>query len=392
MYQITPTRREALGSFGAVLTGSWVATSEALAFSDQLLLQDESLDEALQHMQQMEPMCHMGLSTHAPMGAEALCTLGYPQEVMKWVKGYRQSNQQLPTPGNPINPDRWQEALGPNRKERSWNAANARWGDWREFFTKELAEKSWQDVVKLWTPRLAPGLSGAATHGIIRTAHAVRGLSRKQTPQRMGELARGLAYWASSYETLPVQATSKTAMIGFAAALQEVPLYREAFGKAPSGRNIVEVLRTASTMQGFAEVIHLVKYPANVSEALSALTATFTRVYLRYGKGSDAIPFIHAITGPYALRRLAPVLDQATLQQALPYAWQTAAAIFTAYVPKRESDRKETSKLTSQELAERAVKSGDEHAIKFTDVMLNEYAIAPDPVYLAAAEDAIGRL
>lgn len=92
------------------------------------------------------------------------------------------------------------------------------------------------------------------------------------------------------------------------------------------------------------------------------------------------------------MRRLAPVLDQATLQQALPYAWQTAAAIFTAYVPKREVDRKETSKLTPQELAEQAVKNGDEHAIKFTDVMLNEYAIAPDPVYLAAAEDAIKRL
>lgn len=57
-----------------------------------------------------------------------------------------------------------------------------------------------------------------------------------------------------------------------------------------------------------------------------------------------------------------------------------------------DPDRKEESRSTPQELAERAVKSGDEHAIKFTDVMLNEYAIAPDPVYLAAAEDAIGRL
>jgi protein-S-isoprenylcysteine O-methyltransferase Ste14 len=32
------------------------------------------------------------------------------------------------------------------------------------------------------------------------------------------------------------------------------------------------------------------------------------------------------------------------------------------------------------------------HAIKFTEVMLAEHKLNPDPVYLAAAEDAIGRL
>jgi hypothetical protein len=43
-------------------------------------------------------------------------------------------------------------------------------------------------------------------------------------------------------------------------------------------------------------------------------------------------------------------------------------------------------------LAARAVRNGDEHAIKFTEVMLSEYKLNPDPVYLAAAEDAIRRL
>ena len=52
-------------------------------------------------------------------------------------------------------------------------------------------------------PRLAPGLMAAATHGWLRTAHAVRGLGRRQTPERLAELARGLAYWAARYQEVP---------------------------------------------------------------------------------------------------------------------------------------------------------------------------------------------
>jgi hypothetical protein len=38
------------------------------------------------------------------------------------------------------------------------------------------------------------------------------------------------------------------------------------------------------------------------------------------------------------------------------------------------------------------LRNGDEHAIRFTEVMLAEYKQHSDPAYLAAAEDAIGRL
>jgi hypothetical protein len=38
------------------------------------------------------------------------------------------------------------------------------------------------------------------------------------------------------------------------------------------------------------------------------------------------------------------------------------------------------------------VENGDEHAIKFTEALLAEHALRPDPAYLAAAEDAVERL
>ena len=44
------------------------------------------------------------------------------------------------------------------------------------------------------------------------------------------------------------------------------------------------------------------------------------------------------------------------------------------------------------ELIERAIACGDEHAIKFTEVCLREHALNPDPAFLAAADHAIRML
>ena len=49
----------------------------------------------------------------------------------------------------------------------------------------------------------AAGLMAAATHGWLRTAHAVRSLTARETPERIAELARGLAYWAARYQEVP---------------------------------------------------------------------------------------------------------------------------------------------------------------------------------------------
>ena len=70
-------------------------------------------------------------------------------------------------------------------------------GDWVTLFDRQLAEAPWQDVVRSWVPRLSPALIAAATHGLIRTSHAVRSLGTSETPQRLHELAEGLGFWAA---------------------------------------------------------------------------------------------------------------------------------------------------------------------------------------------------
>jgi hypothetical protein len=396
--EFRPTRRQGLAILGtsAAVTCAGLASFAVRSASSEdkpaAPADDQALDDVLRQLQRAEPQCLQGLSTHAPMAAEALCALGFAQQAGPWFKNYRRPVLPLPRAKRRIDPNQWRDALGPDATAPTWEQANSRWGDWREFFTAQLAEGPWPEVLDGWIARLAPGMSGAATHGVIRTAHAVRALGRRQTPERLGELARGLAYWASSYEVLPAGKRNQPRLDTFAAALDEVPLYRTAFGKSPQGRNIVEVLRQVRKVDGFDQVRDAVILPDDLSAALSALTATFARVYLRYGTKNDTIAFIHAVTGPCALRRLIPHVSGPTARAAFPYAWQTAAAVFSAYVRVREKGRLEQSKRTAEELAAGAVRNGDEHAIKFTEVMLAEHQLNPDPVYLAAADDMIRRL
>ena len=73
-------------------------------------------------------------------------------------------------------------------------------------------------------------------------------------------------------------------------------------------------------------------------------------------------------------------------------AWQTAAAIYSAYARDRDQHWKGEGKISSEELVNRAINQRDEHAIKFTEVMVAEHALNPDPAYLGAAEEACKRL
>src|SRR6185436_4564744 len=52
-------------------------------------------------------------------------------------------------------------------------------------------------VLQATLPELAPGITGAAFHGLIRTAMGV-------TSRHEGEIAAGLAYWAAHWQRLGV--------------------------------------------------------------------------------------------------------------------------------------------------------------------------------------------
>ena len=321
-----------------------------------------------------------GNANHGPMAAEALFSLGRDEAVLPWVEDYRSRSMDRPSPSLAIPRTEWRESLG----ERQ------RLGDWIEFFENELKEAAWQDVVRTWVPRLAPAVMAAATHGLIRTGHAVRNLSSGDTPQRRHELAQGLGYWAARYYTLPGEPSATNAGYRPRVALERVErLHDLDFDVAGP---ITEQIKGLENHPEFEPAIDLADTGDDVSAFISNLTETFAGIYLANPKG--LIAFVHTVTGPSALRMLIPYLGGADARQAAQYAWQACAGIYSWYstTPPQDSAHWETPPEDRDELIDRAVAAGGAHSIKFTEACLREYALNPKSVYLAAARDVAERV
>jgi hypothetical protein len=124
---------------------------------------------------------------------------------------------------------------------------------------------------------------------------------------------------------------------------------------------------------------------------VSALTETFARVSLANTHDLlSAITFVHGVTSATALRSLLPHLPDAVARDALRYAWQAGAALYAAFAtaPPAPADV-EPPRESLETLVDMAIANGDEHAIKMTEACVREHALAPSPVYLAAARRAL---
>ena len=321
-----------------------------------------------------------GNANHGPMAAEALFAMGREDDVLPWVDGYKGRLMYRPEPSLAIPNAEWREYLG----------ARDRLGDWIVLFEKELDETPWQVVVGQWVPRLAPGLMAAATHGLIRTAHAVRSLSAVETPRRRDELAQGLGYWAARYYTLPGDPSPANAGHTPRAALDHVELVNDL---SFDGRGLVtEQIKGMEEHPEFAPAINLVHTSGDLSLFISHLTETFAGIYLASPK--NLIAYVHTVTAPSALRMLVPYLEEDDAWQAARYAWQACAAVYSWYSGASAQDisEPEMPEEDRDELIDRAVAAGGAHSIKFTEACLREYELNPNPVYLVASRDAAERV
>ena len=338
-----------------------------------------ALDEALEIVHRTGPEFGPGLSNHAPMAAETLSVLERGDRAVGWVERYSAHLDDPPRGLAPISREDWREALG----------EIARAADWTAFFERELRESPWRSVIGEWTPRLAPGLMAGATHGPIRTAHAVRSLAEAETEPRLRELAHGLGYWAARYQPLPGAPAADDAALGPAEALPQVPRLHET-GFQFEGL-IFESVAKLDDEPSFEPVIGLSGPDGDVSAYLSRLTEVCAGWYL--ADRAAPIAFIHTVTAPSALRHLAPYLGDSDARLAARYAWQACAAVYSWYMLEEPSPAPTAAPgADREELVERAVANGDEHAIKFAEACLREYELNPAPVYLAAAADVSERL
>jgi len=338
----------------------------------------DPFDDALEQFGRRGPEFGPGLSNHGPMAADALVAMGRGGDVPAWAEWYAGKLEDAPPRGQAIEGDQWREALGDMRRA----------GDWSAFFERELSEQPWPAVVDLWVGRLAPGLMAGATHGILRTAHAVRSLERGENPARLRELAEGMGYWAARYQRLPTAPRPDMARgTSVRDALAEVVLVE------PAARRTGLIFKAVKSVEttDFAPVIDRVDMRVEPREFVTDVTRTFVRQYLANAR-RDAIAFVHTVTAPSALRILAPHLSEATTRDAMRYAWQACAAIYAAYGGQAVPEIPEQVEFDREDLVEQAVTARDEHAIKFTEACLREHAVSADPAYIVAAQDVVARL
>jgi hypothetical protein len=340
----------------------------------------EAIEDALALLAQTGPEYAGGLANHGPMAAEALVALGRPESVVPWVEGYRRRLRPHPDETRPIEPGEWREALGDD----------GRVGDWIAFFDRALREQAWTAILETWMPRLAPGVIAAAFHGVIRTAHAARSLDARETKARTRELAEGLGYWAATYRTLPESPDRRTGRLLPSRAIGEVATLPQE--QRVGAGHITKRLGPLADFPSFAGVADLVDTSAGATRFLSDLTETFAGVYRASVPPGGVITYVHAVTGPSAIRLLLPHLAPDSGRALLRYAWQGAAALYAAHGGRPPAPAGAGAATDRHELVDRAVATGDEHAIKFTEACLREHALNPKPVYLSAARDAVERL
>ena len=333
----------------------------------------EELDQALDLLWETGPEFGTGYSNHGPMATEALLALGRADEVVPWVLGYRPNLEDLPMSHQRLGDIGYREALG--RFDL--------FPEWLNLIRDQVAELGWRTVVARWIPILAEGLSGAAMHGLIRTAHAVRALERWETPERVEELSRALAYWAARYQALPVTGSGQGLLPS--RALRSVASAREHV----TGRLINERLAELATFTPFSPAASLVN-PVTVDGHLflDDLIRTFADTYLANVQAGSraAVAFIHGVTGPHAVRLLLDHVDDRAGDALLVRVWQAAAGIYSAYgEPGAVSTYTRDDQWDVEGIIEQAIRTADEHAIKFVEACLDEHRRNPDPVFVVAA-------
>jgi hypothetical protein len=307
-----------------------------------------------------------GFALHAPMGAEALAALGHGDQVPDWVEWYAARRglgapPDLVAPIDAADPSSWRSALGEPR----------RLADWATLFRREIDGAGWVEALVKWWPRLTPGMFAGLTHGVIRTAHAVRGIASVSAPSpvQLHELANGLAFWAALYQP-PDSAVAR-------------------------GAKAVGVVRTLgrqprSKLFAAADA----RLEESVDAALAELTAIGAERYTTVRAGGNPVPAIHAVTAPAAVRITLPYLPPQLALPSYEAVREVSGTLLTIFTGRGTADPgaldlDSHDPAVRRRVIESAVELRDEHAIKIAEVALREYATYEDPRCFAAARHAV---
>jgi len=289
-------------------------------------------DEALEIFLGTDASYAGGLSNHGPMATEALVSMGIEPWIGPFVSAYR---TRLEPPHDEIEPAPL---------------------DWATWLRAEL-------------PALVGTTATLAGHGLLRVAHAVRGLERETGEAsliRRRELGAAVHYWRSGGRGLggPERLDGHQAPDEWSDHLGRLPADQRRAG------NLMGTLHRAASTDGFPERIRGLEPAPTPGETLDALATAAAGAYLR-NTGLAAFTLLHGTTVSAMARQLLPHLDEVDghrLEAAV--ATFVGAALIGFDEGVDDPVEGATALADTVTLASRAGASLDDHTIKFADACL----------------------
>ncbi|MEZ4232537.1 MAG: hypothetical protein R3B89_25380 [Polyangiaceae bacterium] len=320
------------------------------------------------------PQRGRSLANHAPMVLDALFAVGADARAEAWLARSTPYLKKLPR-GNVLGLRERMGALGD--AERT--------ADWITTFQVELDEQGVERTLRVALPLLAPGALAASFHGVLRTAHALRALSRGESPVRLTELAHGLGSWAAGHQLLPgLERPTSLAedRLPVAEWLAQIPLLPGADRREGLLHEIVHPLAEHAAWRA-----HVARLGAvSTSEtALHRVAAWSAQRLVLDPQGING--HLHGVTVTSSLAWFVPWVDRDQLGQLTRLVVLALGAVHAASASDGVRECIDGDSLTPEELLEAALVSEDDHALKLVEAVLRIQAAGEvDPCLRRGAE------
>jgi hypothetical protein len=318
-----------------------------------------------------------GLCNHAPMALIALDRMGAPPPRLEtFAETDLQGKEPAPQPGAAIDAANWRERLG---EEDAY-------ADYLGFFQREVARLNGRAALRAYLPTLAPGLAAAAFHPMIRTAFGV-------IAEDDGEIALGLAYWASRYLAFPQAQSEEAAVDPWLLPIEDPQVLLEQLRQQndlefqPDPDDLIDQeLAMAAGHPRFPGIVNALKID---DLTLGRLRQAAALLYLASGDFNS----LHGVTGLHAARVLSDYTDDR--RAFAGSVWQALLALYLSLNrPELPSAEHVAGALAValpdwNTLLPAAVASDDDHVIKLVFACLAETRAGGGRIYhLLAARKA----
>jgi hypothetical protein len=313
--------------------------------------------------QHLAPEYQNGLSSHLPMALHAMHALGADEaRLTAFANHYVKRFDGIPSTALGQVLPNWQEHRGDF----------SRYADLRATFAAAAAKHGPRWVLQQALPALWPGVAAAAFHGLIRTAHAWE-------VAHDGELACGLAYWASRWQ--PTSAVPSNERLPFDSWAATLSIH--VMAPRPDGLLISDRIAQAQASSAYA---HLSSRLLITPDTLRQLARFAADHYAR----SANFTLLHMVTGCRAVRVLltaSPSSAQAALHSLVPAF--TAAFLASGMDRNVPLGNAEPDEPSWSEIASMALRSEDDHIAKIVHACFDEATAYKHPAYLQVAQRAV---